>query len=276
MKNREGPYTEAVLRFFFRRSVFARAKELSSLSKNINKTYGKRRQALIIQQKKVAIMATIQENTVSSVNQMGNSSELSFLGNPLAAKRILVVGNSITRHGPLSEIGWENDWGMAASALEKDYVHRLYAMLRDAGQYVLMRIRQCSYWEGNFDKEDVLSRYDEERAFDADIVVFRLGENVRTQDQAALRAGLERFASHICPSGKMIFVTCFWENPLVDEVIRSVAKERGDLCLNGFLAYDNNMALGQFWHEGVSIHPSDAGMEKIAKLIFDALIHQEK
>ena len=221
-------------------------------------------------------MATIQDNTVSAANQMVNSSELSFLGNPLAKKRILVVGNSITRHGPLAEIGWENDWGMAASKPENDYVHRLYAMLGEVGQDVFMRIRQCAHWEGNFDKDDILLKYDEERAFDADIVVFRLGENVRTQDQAALRAGLERFAAHICPSGKIVFVTCFWDNPFIDEVIRAVAKQRGDACLNGFLAHDDaNMALGQFWHEGVSIHPSDEGMEKLAKLIFDHIIEKE-
>ena len=212
-------------------------------------------------------------NTVSAIDQTINSGELSFLGNENAKKRILIVGNSITRHGPRESIGWSGDWGMAASAPEKDYVHRLHAMLCAAGQDVFMRIRQCSHWEGNFDKDDILSKYDEERAFDADLVVFRLGENVRTQDQAALRAAMERFTAHICPSGTMVFVTCFWDNPFVDEVIRAVANERGDVCLNGFLAHDErNMALGQFWHEGVSIHPSDEGMEKIAKLIFDELM----
>ena len=217
-------------------------------------------------------MATIQDNTVSAVNQMINSSELSFLGNPQAKKRILVVGNSITRHGPLAEIGWENDWGMAASAPEKDYVHRLYAMLTESGQDIYMRIRQCSYWEGNFNKDNILSYYDEERAFDADVVIFRLGENVSTTDQEAWRMGIERFVSHICPTGKVLFVTCFWNNPFIDDMIREVAKERGALCLDGFLAReDENMALGKFWHEGVSIHPSDIGMEKIAKLIFEGI-----
>lgn len=48
---------------------------------------------------------------------MINSSELSFLGNKEAKTKILVVGNSITRHGPLKEIGWERDWGMAASGV---------------------------------------------------------------------------------------------------------------------------------------------------------------
>ncbi len=37
--------------------------------------------------------------------------------------RVLFLGNSITRHGVLEKIGWNLDCGMAASALEKDYVH---------------------------------------------------------------------------------------------------------------------------------------------------------
>ena len=69
----------------------------------------------------------IENNTVAAHDQMINSSHVSFFGDPKVTKRILVVGNSITRHGPNAEIGWGNrDWGMAASAPEKDFVHLLY------------------------------------------------------------------------------------------------------------------------------------------------------
>ena len=37
--------------------------------------------------------------------------------------KVLFYGNSIAMHAPLAKIGWTNDWGMAASAPEKDFVH---------------------------------------------------------------------------------------------------------------------------------------------------------
>ena len=214
----------------------------------------------------------IDKNTVSAKNQMIHSSELSFLGNENAKTRILVVGNSITRHGPSKEIGWERDWGMAASAPEKDYVHRLFAMLTENGQDVLMRIHQCADWERSFLQEGVLSNYDDDRAFNADVVVFRLGENVAGEDRPLFKEPMKKFIEHICPNGKVVYTTCFWECPILDKAIQEVAKERGEVCVDGGFARDEkNMALGQFEHSGVAMHPSDAGMEEIAKAIFNQL-----
>ena len=214
----------------------------------------------------------IKDNTVSAVNQMVNSSELSFLGNANAKTRILVVGNSITRHGPSKEIGWERDWGMAASAPEKDYVHRLFAKLTENGQDVYMRIRQCAFWERNYLNDDVLSNYEEERAFNPDIVVFRLGENVLEEDKPYFKDALRKFIAQICPNGKTVFTTCFWKNDIVDQAIEEIAQERGEVCLDGWLSKDeSNMAIGQFEHGGVAGHPSDKGMEATADLIFSVL-----
>ena len=215
----------------------------------------------------------IKKNTVSAINQMISSSELSFLGKENAKTRILIVGNSITRHGPKPDIGWEGDWGMAASAEDKDYVHRLYAKLCEAGIDVYMRIRQCAFWERNYRKDDILSNYDDEHNFKADIVVFRLGENVLEEDLPYFKDALEKFIDYITPeNGKVIFLTCFFKMDKLDADIRAVAKQRGDVCLEAcFSSDETNMALGQFWHEGVSIHPSDKGMEAIADLIFSAL-----
>ena len=214
----------------------------------------------------------IENNTVAAHNQMINSSVLSFLGDPNATKKVLVVGNSITRHGPKADIGWDRDWGMAASAPEKDYVHLLYSMLVENGQDVLMRIKQCAEWEWNFRDENILHNYDDDRAFDADIVVFRLGENVAKDNKPFFKEGMKKFIEHICPNGKVLFTTCFWKNPIIDEAIEAVARERGEICIDcEFSKDEKNMAIGEFEHSGVAHHPSDAGMEAIAKAIFEQL-----
>ena len=217
-------------------------------------------------------MANIKDNTVSAVNQMINSSLVYFLGNPNAKTKILIVGNSITRHGPKADIGWHGDWGMAASAPEKDYVHRLFDMLNENGQDVLIRVSQCANWERGFREQDVLSNFQEDRAFSADIVIFRLGENVLAEDAPYIQEELIKFADYLCPNGKVIFTTCFWKNEVVDNAITAVATMRNDVCIDGcFSNNEKNMALGEFEHAGVAMHPSDAGMEEIAKAIFSAI-----
>ncbi len=55
--------------------------------------------------------------------QVGNDDEI----------HILCVGNSILRHGNADNIGWHGDWGMAASAEDKDYYHLLQKKVADAG-----------------------------------------------------------------------------------------------------------------------------------------------
>ena len=183
-----------------------------------------------------------------------------------------VVGNSITRHGPLKEIGWERDWGMAASAPEKDYVHRLYAKLQESGKDVLMRIRQASDWELNYRKEDCLSEYESERDFQADIVVFCLGENVLEEDVPYFKDGIREFINYITPQGsRVIFTSCFWKDNGKDEAIQAIAKERGDVFVWRTCTNDKEMALGQFEHQGVAGHPSDYGMEMIATKIFEKI-----
>ena len=57
----------------------------------------------------------------------------------LKADRILFLGNSLTLHGPKPEIEWTGNWGMAASAQDKDFVHLLTAAIdgRTGGKLIL-------------------------------------------------------------------------------------------------------------------------------------------
>jgi hypothetical protein len=210
---------------------------------------------------------------VPADNQMINSDVTSFLGDPNAPLKILVLGNSITRHGPSEAIGWHFDWGMAASAPEKDYVHRLHTMLTESGKNVYMMIRQASHWERNFKDPACLNEYQNEKAFDADIVVFRLCENVVRENFPYLKEAIKDFLAYLTSSStSVVLTTGFWKNENCDRAIIDAASEMGYPCVDIAQTDDSMMALGKFAHRGVSVHPGDEGMEMIAKKLFDAII----
>ncbi len=209
------------------------------------------------------------KNTVPAENQMVNASELSFLGEASAPLRVLVLGNSITRHGPNADIGWNRDWGMAASAPEKDYVHLLYTKLTEAGYDVYMRVRHSSYWEQHFREADCLSHYASERDFGADVLVYRLGENVESKDIPYYKSAVKELLTYLnIKPGRTILTSRFWGREDMDEPLRQIARERGDIFVSTACTDDSMMALGQFAHQGVSVHPGDKGMEMIASNIF--------
>ena len=211
-------------------------------------------------------------NTVSAKNQVARGEELNHLGNENAPVKILVVGNSITLHAPKPEIGWHYSWGMAASAEEKDYVHVLFSKLKAAGKDVFMRVHQMAYWERNFLTENIEALYAEDHAFDPDILVFRLGENVPDAAIPHFKAAMERLIHYICPNGKVVYTTTFFKNHPLDAAIRETAKARGENVAE--IGYETRdwMAIGLFEHDGVQIHPGDLGMQVIADRIYEQMI----
>jgi hypothetical protein len=155
-------------------------------------------------------------------------------------------------------------------------VHLLYAKLCAAGVSPFMMIRQASGWEIGYLNEDILDKFHDERAFDADLVIYRLGENVKKETKYAFREKLEAFINHICPRGKVIFATCFWKNEIVDDAIRDLFEKRGERCVDIVCTAEDQMALGLFEHKGVAMHPGDKGMEMIAEKLGDAVLAEVK
>ena len=217
-------------------------------------------------------MKDARENTVSSKNQLPVSSSVYYLGREDAKKRLLIVGNSITRHAPSAGLGWFGDWGMAASAKENDFVHVLERMLEEAGIDVLIKVHQLATWERGHSAEDALVPLTPDREFNPDALLFRLGENVNVVE--GFREHLAEFVNYVCPNGKAVFTTTVWKKEGINDAIISVAEERGEPLIELFDIGKNEkyMAIGQFEHRGVAMHPSDAGMEFIAESVVSHLI----
>ena len=66
----------------------------------------------------------------------------------LRVGKVLFLGNSITLHGPAPKIGWDGNWGMAASTREKDFVHVLLSRIaKSAGGKPEVKIKNIADFE---------------------------------------------------------------------------------------------------------------------------------
>ncbi len=222
-------------------------------------------------------MKQIEKNNVSAKNQLKKKSYVTFIREEGNGKKVMFVGNSITKHGVLEEIGWFWDWGMAASALEKDYVHILVDKFNQLVPDSRFCLCQVANWERQYQNgTEVLEEYKNAREFQADIIVFRMIENCphKDFDKDAFYREYRNLIDYLNPTGeaKIVVTTGFWKHP-GDDTIARVAEERGYPCIYlGDLGEDDKMkAIGLFEHTGIANHPGDLGMKTIAELIWNEL-----
>ena len=213
-------------------------------------------------------------NNVSSANQLNDSDKTSFGGEDGQGIKVLFIGNSITRHGIKEDIGWYTDCGMAASSIDKDYVHQTVRMLEEKYGKVQFCIAQRADWERDFSNPRALDYFKDAYEFDADIAIFRLGENARLakpEDIQVLADALVNAMKYLTENrrAKLVVTDTFWRNGGVNTAIEMACATMGlESVKLGDLGDDDSMkALDKFEHGGVRIHPGDKGMKAIADRI---------
>jgi hypothetical protein len=222
----------------------------------------------------------IEQNTVAATEQVRDLDHLRVVDRG-GKKRILFIGNSITRHGPKPEIGWPYDWGMAASCPEKDYVHQTVALLEEKWGRVNYAFANFSRWEVNYWDDTVLEECDDFLRFEPDVVVIRIGENIWSRavrhrlEEVALYPQFDKMVKAFAKGGaKIILTDLFWAHEPIDEPIRRLAAQNGYplVHLGDLGEQDENMAKRLFEHSGVAAHPGDLGMYRIAERIANKII----
>lgn len=186
-------------------------------------------------------------------------------------ERVVVVGNSISQHGPLPASKWFGDWGMAASSSEKDYLHLLSSKLRALNPDVKVLLSNAvnferSYWTYNYDS---LKTFVD---FKPDLVIMRIGENVDPQVGSEFENRYNAYVKTLVKDRKVrvICTTTVWNSRyLVGNSIKKVAHENNYTLVDlQSLAIDSsNFAYKLFTDLGVGSHPSDKGMQTIADMI---------
>ena len=219
-------------------------------------------------------MAKNEDNTVSSRNQVSINNSIYF--EDRGGKKILFLGNSITKHAPSPAIGWHGNWGMAASSVDKDYVHRTMAKVWEVAPDTSFMVTQIALWEREYWNENLMEeKFQPTIDFKADIIIMRAVENVREIEhegytfEKGYKALLDKVAKK---DAKIVLTNSFWQQKEKNDIIENIAKERNykfaDVCIG---AYDRYTAKGLFEHSGVAAHPGDEGMEEIAIRIFNEI-----
>ena len=109
--------------------------------------------------------------------------------------KVLFLGNSITRHGPLAKIGWMSDWGMAASAKEKDYVHLVASSLtKSTGATPEVMIKNVAGFERHHTTYDLEENLKDALEFDADLIIVAIGKLGKDEENYARS---ERKSAHM-------------------------------------------------------------------------------
>ena len=197
----------------------------------------------------------------------------------------LAIGNSITRHEITSF--WWNDIGMAASDEDRDYFHIVLKNLKTTHENVSGTTCNLYGWESqSHDRDGALYLLDGYLSPNLDLVTVQLGENV--DDLSTFESDFLSLLLYIkekAPNARIIVVGDFWNKENRDELKEKVAKEAGadfvslDGIANnkayyrgmGSYVYDKEGNPHLVEHEGVAIHPGDAGMKAIADRIINTL-----
>ncbi len=232
----------------------------------------------------VAFGAMAEDDATRMGSEMMNPGS-ALTGAEHAAKgefKVLVYGNSIALHGPSAAIGWTNNWGMAASARERDFAHLVVAGLeKKLGRKADLRIRNLAALERNFTTNiATVAEIKADAAWSPDYVVIAIGENspsVNAGNEAAYRkflADIARPFAALKTKPKVVLRSPFWTNAAKAKCTKEAAEEVGVIYVDaGHLGTKaENKAIGLFWHTGVANHPGDLGMKRLADLILAGLL----
>jgi hypothetical protein len=197
--------------------------------------------------------------------------------------RILILGNSIALHAPAPEIGWGNNWGMAASSADKDFAHlTIFGIEQRTGKRADYRIRNVYGMEKEFlSGYDIIDLQMQDIAWKPHYVVIAAGENVaafkhRREEEAWGKAlyDLGKAYKHANPTARIVYRSVFWNNDIKHRLAKEAAAKLGvafaDLGSRGDESAMQAHNSG-FKHEGVAMHPGDLGMAMQAELILNAM-----
>jgi hypothetical protein len=197
-------------------------------------------------------------------------------------RKVLFLGNSITKHGPKADIDWSGNWGMAATAEANDYVHLVIkALTEKAGAAPEVMVKNIADFERAYSGYDIAAKLKDAIEFNADLIIIAIGENVpglkTAEDKTKLQASITTLLSALKGERKptILVRSCFWANAAKDEALQQACTAVGGIYVNISSLSKDEANYGRserpYKHAGVANHPGDKGMAAIAAALVKAV-----
>lgn len=195
---------------------------------------------------------------------------------------LVVIGNSIARHGPAPDIGWTHDSGMAASSASTDYAHLVAAGLGIASPTVI------NFADLERNPLDVINAIDTTTPLLQQIAANTSGIDERTavvvqlSDNAPVETMPDfsvAYADLLVAAAKRQVLVCvgsFWFAPEKDAVVKAACEANGGRYvyigdLRTSPANRDQIEGPQYSNAAVQSHPHDWSMARIAERVLAAL-----
>jgi hypothetical protein len=198
-------------------------------------------------------------------------------GSTTKVSKVLILGNSITIKSPAPALGWYNNWGMAATAPDSDYVHRLIFKMKAKNPNIEVNYGSIAtdfertFWNVNYKDKEFASFKD----FNADLIIIRIGDNINDNlaNEDSLGIHLSELVNYVSSNRNVnvcMTSSFFWPRKNINRIIDSLctANNWTFVNLNGLFQDPANTSYDRFTNRGVGAHPSDAGMRNIADRIW--------
>jgi len=203
--------------------------------------------------------------------------------------RILFWGASTTKHGPAASLGWYGDWGMAASAEENDYVHKLVSYLEEEyyPSKVTFEIIANSEWDAAISPETDVNKdwTTHAKYLEIESAVKTLRPNIimtaQTGNMKADANGDVAYNAYkqmydmmfsYCPDAIIVAQYCgTWHSAMKEEFMARLGQNYSD---KNFFLLHNDVAgvpeylAPEFENSGVANHWGDKGHERVAQQCF--------
>lgn len=186
----------------------------------------------------------------------------------LTFNNVVILGNSITYTGPYAPLAWYGNWGMAASAEDKDYVHVLKKSFQLRNPNVQVQVKNIQEFELGFTDYDFDAQIKTFKDSHPDLVILRIGENLQANiDLHVFEQRYQYLINYFKTDRPNTFVVgvsgVFFG--MADDIM---VKYPPYVSLKTITQDTTNQAFGMFENYAVSSHPNDKGMKNIASLIW--------